>query len=270
MPVISVDDHLIEPPDLFEDRLPAALAAGGPPGRRAGGRDPELGLRGEPLPQRRAQRGGGPATRGVEHGAGPLRRDAPGLLRHRRPHPRHGPRRHLGLAVLPVARLGVLRRRLLAGEGQGPRAGLPARLQRLAPGGVGGDPPGPHHPAAAALAGRRGGGRRPRCGPTRPAASRRSASPSSPPSCSCPPSSAATGTPSSPPARRRRRSSACTPARRPGPRCPRPTRRSSCCPPSSRSTRSWPPANGCGRACRCASRACRSPCPRAASAGCRC
>ena len=30
MPVISVDDHLIEPPDLFEHRLPAALAPGAP------------------------------------------------------------------------------------------------------------------------------------------------------------------------------------------------------------------------------------------------
>ena len=30
MPVISVDDHLIEPPDLFEHRLPAALAPEAP------------------------------------------------------------------------------------------------------------------------------------------------------------------------------------------------------------------------------------------------
>ena len=30
MPVISVDDHLIEPPDLFEHRLPAALAPAAP------------------------------------------------------------------------------------------------------------------------------------------------------------------------------------------------------------------------------------------------
>src|ERR1700689_347436 len=30
MPVISVDDHLIEPPDLFVHRLPAALAPGAP------------------------------------------------------------------------------------------------------------------------------------------------------------------------------------------------------------------------------------------------
>jgi predicted TIM-barrel fold metal-dependent hydrolase len=29
-PIISVDDHLIEPPDLFEGRLPAALAEGAP------------------------------------------------------------------------------------------------------------------------------------------------------------------------------------------------------------------------------------------------
>jgi predicted TIM-barrel fold metal-dependent hydrolase len=30
VPIISVDDHLIEPPDLFADRLPAALAEGAP------------------------------------------------------------------------------------------------------------------------------------------------------------------------------------------------------------------------------------------------
>jgi len=30
VPIISVDDHLIEPPDLFEGRLPAALRAGAP------------------------------------------------------------------------------------------------------------------------------------------------------------------------------------------------------------------------------------------------
>src|SRR3974390_801152 len=29
-PVISVDDHLIEPPDLFEGRMPARLAADAP------------------------------------------------------------------------------------------------------------------------------------------------------------------------------------------------------------------------------------------------
>ena len=30
VPIISVDDHLIEPPDLFDGRLPAALAGGAP------------------------------------------------------------------------------------------------------------------------------------------------------------------------------------------------------------------------------------------------
>ncbi len=137
VPVISVDDHLIEPPDLFEGRLPAALqerrAQRGRGGRRVAGLD----LRGQPLPQRRPQRRRRAAARRVEHGPGPLRRDAPGLLRHRGPHRGHGPGRPVGLAVLPLARLGLLRRRLLAGAGQGPRPGLPARLQRLAPRHVG-------------------------------------------------------------------------------------------------------------------------------------
>ena len=30
VPVISVDDHLIEPPDLFDGRIPAALQDGAP------------------------------------------------------------------------------------------------------------------------------------------------------------------------------------------------------------------------------------------------
>ena len=95
----------------------------------------------------------------MEHGARPLRRNAARLLRHRRPHSGHGPRRHLGLAVLSFARLGFLRCGLLAGDGQGSRARLHAGLQRLASRGVGGNVPGSHHPPAAPLVGRRGGRR---------------------------------------------------------------------------------------------------------------
>ncbi len=86
VPVISVDDHLIEPPDLFEGRLPSSLQAGAPQvveetdGSQAwifeGNRYPNVGLNAVV----------GPAPRGVEHGPGALRRDAPGLLRHRRPY----------------------------------------------------------------------------------------------------------------------------------------------------------------------------------------
>ena len=99
-------------------------------------------------------------------------------------------------------------------HGQGSRAGLPARLQRLAPRGVGGHATRSASSRCSCPGWPTSRWPRPRCGPTPPAASRRSASPSSPPSCSCPPSSAATGTPSSPPARRPAPSCACTPAPR--------------------------------------------------------
>ena len=71
----------------------------------------------------------------------------------------------------------------------------------------------------------------------------------------------------SPRARRPTRWCASTPARRRGCRCPATTRRSRCCPPCSRSTPTSPPPTGSGRACAPASRTCASPCPRVASAG---
>ena len=86
VPVISVDDHLIEPPDLFEGRLPAALADAAPrvveqeDGTQAwifeGNRYPNVGLNavvGRPRDEWSME----PAA---------LRRDATGLLRHRGPH----------------------------------------------------------------------------------------------------------------------------------------------------------------------------------------
>ena len=97
-PVISVDDHLIEPPDLFEGRMPAHARRPRAAHGRVRERQAGVGLRGPPLPQHRAQRGRRPSAERVEHGAGALRRDAQGLLRHPRPHRRHGPRRHLGAA----------------------------------------------------------------------------------------------------------------------------------------------------------------------------
>ena len=33
--LVSVDDHVVEPPDMFEGRLPARFADAGPAGRRA-------------------------------------------------------------------------------------------------------------------------------------------------------------------------------------------------------------------------------------------
>ena len=174
----------------------------------------------------------------------------PGCLRHRRPGGRHGPRRDLGLALLPLAGGRVLRRGLLPGRtipswawpapGRGttgtPRSGpapTPSGSSRSSSRGW------PTRPSAAdgGPGQRRAGvqgGQLPRVpGPARlPLDLHRR-----------------TGTRSSPPARRPARWSACTPGPRPGPRCRPPTRPSSCSPRCSRSTRSSPRPSGCGRAC---------------------
>ena len=175
----------------------------------------------------------------------------PGLLRHRRPRRRHGPRRHLGLAVLPVARVGLLRRRSTRGRGTRTsglaclRACNDWHLEVWA-----GDLPERIIPLQLPWLDDVGGGGGGDRGATRPGASRRSASPSSRPSWACPPIFSGVWDPFF---------AACeetatvvclhTGSRRPGPRCPRPTRPSSSSPPSSRSTPCSRPANGCGRAC---------------------
>ena len=79
--------------------------------RRARRRRAVLAVRGPHLPQRRAQRRGGPAPRHLEHGPVAFRRDATRLLRHPRPCRRHGHQRRVGVAVLPVPRGRLLRRR---------------------------------------------------------------------------------------------------------------------------------------------------------------
>ena len=55
----------------------------------------------------------GPAARDGEDGAVPLRPDAARLLRRRRPRPRHGHQRRVGVGELPVADHRVLRQRVL-------------------------------------------------------------------------------------------------------------------------------------------------------------
>ena len=110
--IISVDDHLVEPPRHV--RGPAAGPAAGP---RAADRRDRAGSRG--LGVRRAAatpRSGMNAVAGRrpedrQGRAVPLRADAPGLLRHRRPHPRHGHQRGVGVAELPVDDHRLLRAR---------------------------------------------------------------------------------------------------------------------------------------------------------------
>ena len=81
---ISVDDHLVEPPHLFEGRMPARFAEHAPQVVRHRRRRRRVGLRRRDHPQHRAQRGGRPAQGGVRGQPDRLRRDAPGLLRRAR------------------------------------------------------------------------------------------------------------------------------------------------------------------------------------------
>ena len=83
--------------------MPAAARRTRAARRHARRRPRDVGVRGRLLPAGRAERGRGPAQGRVEHGAGALRRDAARLLRHRGPRRRHGPRRRVRDAVLPVA-----------------------------------------------------------------------------------------------------------------------------------------------------------------------
>ena len=106
-PIISADDHLIEPPDLFEGRMPLGLVDRAPrivedaDGTQAweyeDGRYPNIGLNAV------VQVAALALALLLVDGAGALRRDAPGLLGHRRPRRGHGRRRGLGVVVLPVA-----------------------------------------------------------------------------------------------------------------------------------------------------------------------
>ena len=136
MILVSVDDHVVEPPslsDFFTDHVPAKykdrVPDGHPPGRRhrrvadRGPRDREL----------RSQRGAGPCRRRT--GARTPRsfdQVRPGTLRRARARPRHERQRRARLDQLPVvarARRSVLRSRATTTSFVG---GDDPRLQRLA------------------------------------------------------------------------------------------------------------------------------------------
>ena len=117
---ISVDDHLIEPARLWQERVPERWREHAPHIVRDG--DSEFwALRGPPDRDHRAQRGRREAARGVLAGAHHLRRHAPRLLRAGRAGRRHGPRLRVVVAALPLVPA-LLRPGLPRGEGQGARA----------------------------------------------------------------------------------------------------------------------------------------------------
>ncbi len=162
MILVSIDDHVIEPRDMFDHHVPDRWKDQAPAERRQRPGDRALGVPGggewlgQPQRRRRLAEGG------LGHGSHHLRRDAPRGLRHRRAGARHEPQRDPGLDVLPVLRR--LQRRLLpALGGQGAGAGDDPGLQRLAHRRVGGVPSGAVHPSghSARLGSGRPGGRGP-------------------------------------------------------------------------------------------------------------
>ena len=210
--LVSVDDHVVEPPDLFDGRLPAKYADLAPQVHHQRGRHQRLALRGPDPAQRGPQRRGRPAPRGVRHRAHLLRPAPARLLRHRRAGQGHGRQRRARLAVLPLVPP-VLRPALRPHRGQGRGPGHGPGLQRLAHRRVVRHPPGPVHPLPhPGHLGPRGPGRR---GPAhaRPRAPTPSPSRRTRPSWAGPASTPTTGTRSGRRAATRRWWSACTSAR---------------------------------------------------------
>ena len=146
--LVSIDDHVVEPPDMFERHVPAKWADTAPKivhGRR---RQRDVALRGrrDRLAWVSTPSSSWPKE---EWGFDPIvvRRDAPGRLRHPRARPRHEPQRHPRVHVLPDLRR--LQRRHLPASARtrtSPSRSLPG-LQRLAHRRVVRRVPGPLHPA---------------------------------------------------------------------------------------------------------------------------
>ena len=148
-PIVDVDAHLVEPPDIWTPRLPGEVPRGGTARRvpprgldRAPGRGLHRGAR-HRGPRRRVvelrghddlaeapHRGVGLQARGDHAHRHHLRRDPPRLLAGARPPRRHGRQRRRGAALLPE--LPALRGPdLPLGQGQGARRAVRLRLQRL-------------------------------------------------------------------------------------------------------------------------------------------
>ena len=100
--MISVDDHLIEPADLFDGRMPAHLVDRAPRVVELDGGNQAWAFEDALYPNIGLNAVIGRPEERVEHGPRALRRDAQGMLGHPRADRRHGRRRHLGVAVLPV------------------------------------------------------------------------------------------------------------------------------------------------------------------------
>ena len=158
--IVSVDDHVIEHRDVWQDRLPEKFKEQGPRSVRTDDGPGRVDARGQPAREHRAQRGRRQAVRGIRRRPRELRRDDPGLLRHQRARPRHGHGRYRRAAVLPQLP-GLRGRHLLRRRRQGARGRMRVGVERLARRRVVRGCAGTPDPARArTVVGRRGIGRR--------------------------------------------------------------------------------------------------------------
>ena len=136
--IISVDDHIVEPPDTFEGTAPEEVRGSRAPQDRRARRRRVLGVRRYRVPQRRVQRGRRASGRRVQLRADPVRPHAARRVGHPRPHRRHGRQRDLCVAELPVVPPRI-RRAAAADHHQGSRAGARRGpgVERLAHRGLG-------------------------------------------------------------------------------------------------------------------------------------
>ena len=191
--LVSVDDHICEPADMFDAHVPDAVPGAGATRGGGGRRVAAVVLRLDPGPEPRSQRGRGQAAGDVQRQPHPVRGHAARLLRRRRAGARHVGRRPARRAQLPE-----LDRLLRPGPERGPRPRRQPRddpgVQRLARRRVVRRPPRALHPVRDPAAVRRGGGGH--RGP--PARRRRAATPSrsrrTRPGSACPASTPTTGT----------------------------------------------------------------------------
>ena len=135
MQLISVDDHVIEPPGVWQDRLPTSMRAEGPrivEGPSAEGRPPsDVWLyEGQVFPSIGLNAVAGKDRSRVGARSDALRRDAARLLRPRSACGRHGPRRRPGGPQLPDVPP-VRGNGLPPGQGSGPGARVRQGVQRL-------------------------------------------------------------------------------------------------------------------------------------------
>ncbi len=145
--LVSVDDHVVEPPDLFEGRLSAKAAERAPFIQTLENGPGGLDVRGLGPAQRRAQRRRRAGAGGVRARPARVLGDAGRVLRHPRAHPRHERQRRARVAQLPQHRR-VHGPALLHLRRQGHRHRAAAGLQRLARRGLVRHLPGAHDPAA--------------------------------------------------------------------------------------------------------------------------